>query len=183
MPSRSRDAQLLHRDVHIDDFIGALKKVIGNGFADDRVRRSIDRVVQRLKVLNIDCRHHVYAGVEQFQNIFVALAVPASGDVGMRQFIHNHGVWMTRENRVHIHLFQVHTAIGNHPLGDDLEIANLFRGLLPSVRLHQSNHNIHALLALQQGVIQHVIGFPHAGSGPDIDSELGWFLLPLEHDL
>ena len=77
---------------------------------------------------------------------------------------------MTGENRVDIHLFQVDAAIGNHPEGNDLKIANLLGGLLASVRFHQTDYHIHALLALQQGVVQHVVGFAHARSGAEIDA-------------
>ena len=116
MPWPQARAQLVHRHVDVDHFVGALEKAVGDGFADDGVGGAVDRVVQRFKVLDVDGGHHVDAGIEQLQHIFVALAVLAAGHVGVRQLVHDHGVGMAGEDRVHVHLFQLDAAIGNHAL-------------------------------------------------------------------
>ena len=106
-------AQLVHGDVDVHHFVGALEKAVGNGFADGRVRGAVDGVVQRFKVLDVDRGHHVDAGVQQLQHIFIALAILAAGHIGVGQLVHDHGLRVARDDRVHVHLFQIHAAIGN----------------------------------------------------------------------
>ena len=46
-----------------------------------------DGVIERLDVLDIDRGHHVDAGVEQLQHIFVTLAILSPRNVGVGQFV------------------------------------------------------------------------------------------------
>ena len=71
--------------------------------------------------------HHVDAGVEQLEHIFVALAVLAAGHVGVGQFVDDDSVRMTGEDRVDVHLFEINAAVGNDALGNDFEVADLRR--------------------------------------------------------
>ena len=176
--------QLVHGHVDVHHFVGALEEVVGNGLADDGVGGAVDGVVQRLQVLDVHRRHHVDAGVQQLQHIFVALAVLAAGNVGVGQLVHHHGVGMAGQDGVHVHLFQVDAAVGNHALGHDLQVADAGLGLLAPVGLHQADHHIHALLMLHQvGVVQHVVGLAHARRRADVDAQLGGFRLFFEDDL
>ena len=127
-------------------------------------------------MLDVDGGHDVDAGVEQLQHVFVALAVLAAGNVGVGQLVDDDGMGMAGEDGVHVHLFQVDAAIGNHALGNDFEIADAGLGLLAPVRLDQADDDIDALLVLMQvGVVEHVVGFAHAGRGADVDAQLGGF--------
>ena len=72
-------SQLVNGYVDVHDFIGALEKAVRNGLADLHVGRAGHGVVQRFKVLNVECRKHVDARVEQFEHVFVALAVARPG--------------------------------------------------------------------------------------------------------
>ena len=117
-------------------------------------------------------------------HIFVAFAVLAAGNVGVRQFVHDYRLRMPRNNRVHIHLFQVHAAVGNHFLRDDLEVPDLFLGFLPSVGLHQADDDIFAALRSHQvGIVQHLVGFAHARRSAQVDAQLGGLRLALKNDL
>jgi hypothetical protein len=88
---------------------------------------------------------------------------------------------MAGQDGVHIHLFQVDAAIGNHALGHNLEVADARFGLFASVGFDQADHHIHALLVLHQvGVVEHVVGFAHARRGADVDAEFGGFLLAFQ---
>ena len=101
-------------------------------------------------MLDVDGRHHVDAGVQQFQHIFVALAVLAARHVGVRKLVDDHRVWMAREDGVDVHLFELDAAIGNHALRNDLQVANLLGGLFAAMGLNHADHHISALFALQQ---------------------------------
>jgi hypothetical protein len=57
---------------------------------------------------------------------------------------------MAGQDGVHVHLFQVDAAVGNHALGHNLQVADARLGLLAPVRFHQADHHIHALLVLHR---------------------------------
>ncbi len=113
--------------------------------------------------------------IEQFQHIFVALAILAAGHIGVRQLVHDHRVRMAGEDRVDVHLFQLDAAIGNHAQRNDFEIANLVGGLLAAVCLDEADHDVDALLALEEGIVEHVIGLANAGGRAEIDAKPGGF--------
>ena len=87
---------------------------------------------------------------------------------------------MTGQNCVDIHLFQFDASVGNRPLRNDFEIADLIRGFLSAVRLHESNHDVEALLALEVGIAQHVVSLAHTRCGANIDAQFRRFLLGFE---
>ena len=126
-------AQFVDGHIHIHHFVGALEEVVRDGLAYDGVGRAVDGVIQRFKVLDVDRGHHVDAGFQQFQHIFVALAIPASRHIGVGQLVDHDGVRMARQNGVQIHLFQVDSAVGDHAFGNDLQVAYTVFGLLASV--------------------------------------------------
>ena len=87
---------------------------------------------------------------------------------------------MAGEDGVHVHLFEIDATVGNYALRNDLQIANLICRLFAAVGLDQADDNIFALLALHQGVIEHVVGFADAGGCANIDAQPGGFLLAFE---
>ena len=177
-------AQFVHRDVDIDHFVGALEKAVGNGLADDGVGGTIDGIVQRLEVLDVDRGHHVDAGVEQLEHIFVALAVLAAGDVGVGQLVDHHGVGMTLEDGVDIHFLQFDAAVGNDAQGNDFEIANARLGFFAAVRFNEPDDHIDGLLVHHAvGIVEHHVGLADAGRSADVDAQLARFLLRLQLDL
>ena len=96
-------AQLVDGDVDVDDFVGAAEQAVGDGFANDRAGGAGDGVVERLKVLDVDGGHDVDAGVEQFEHIFVALAVARAGNVGVGQLVDDAQVgWRARTASISI---------------------------------------------------------------------------------
>jgi hypothetical protein len=56
-------------------------------------------------------------------------------------------------------------------LRNDFQITNLIFRILAPVRFHQPNDDIHALLAQDMGIIQHVVGFADARRRTDVDAE------------
>ena len=177
-------AQLVHSHVHVHHFVGTLEKAVGDGLADDSVGGAVDGVVERFQVLDVDRGHHVDAGVEQFQNILVTLAILAAGNIGVGQLVHNDGLRMAGQEGVHVHFFQGDAAVGNLALGHDLQVTYAGRGLLAPVSFHQANHHIHALLILHPvSIVEHVIGLAHSRRGSDVYAKPGGFLLSLQFDL
>ncbi len=80
-------------------------------------------------MLNVDRRHHVDAGVEQLEHVFIALAILAAGHVGVRQLVDDDRIGMAREDRVNIHLFQADAAVGYFALWDSFEVADAGLGV------------------------------------------------------
>lgn len=90
---------------------------------------------------------------------------------------------MAGKNSVNIHFLQFNAAVGNRPKWDDLKIAYLVFGLLTAVWFNQTDHDIHALLALQVGIAEHMVGFADAGGRSDIDSKASGLLLAFQMKL
>ena len=108
--------------------------------------------------------------VEKFEDIFVAFAVLAAGNVGVGQLVNDCDLWMTREDRVDVHLFQFNAAVGNDAQRNNFQVADLVCGFLTAVRLNEADHDVDALFALEMGIAEHVVGFADAGSGAEIDA-------------
>jgi len=90
LPLRRRSAA--HpRDVDVDHFVGALRKLSG-WFRDVVVCRPAHRIVTS-QVLNIH-PSHVDTASQQFQHIFVALAVSCFRERWLGQLVHHYGFWM-----------------------------------------------------------------------------------------
>ena len=120
-------------------------------------------------MLYVDRGHHVDARIQQLQHVLIALAVSRSRHVGVRQLIYQAGVRVPGKNGVQIHFFQNHGAVRDGTPGNDLEISYLVLGVLSAVGLDQPNDHVDALLLHQVGIFQHLVGFAHAGRGPEVD--------------
>lgn len=71
--------ELLHRDVHQLDLVGALEHRVGHGLADQDAGDLGDRVAVRLEMLHVDRGVDVDASVQQFEHVLPALAVAGAG--------------------------------------------------------------------------------------------------------
>ena len=84
----------------------------------------LDGVVQRLEMLDVDGGHHTDAGVEQLQDVLIALLVPAARRVGVCELVDDAERRLSRENGVEVHLLEHDAAIVDLSPGNDFEIAD-----------------------------------------------------------
>ena len=74
-------------EVHHHGFLRQLKKPIGNSLADDHAGKGVDGGRHAFDVLDVHGGDHVDVRFENFQHVFVALAIFAAGDVGVRKLV------------------------------------------------------------------------------------------------
>ena len=114
-------------------------------------------------MLHIHGRDHVDLGLQQLENILVALVVFAAFNVGVRQLVHQHHLGTAFEDGIDIHLLEDGAFVvdllarhGLHPGGE------LLRGLA-AMRLYHSDHHVFTPALAANGLAQHGIGFADPG--------------------
>lgn len=109
--------------------------------------------------------------IEQFQHVFVSLAMARAGNVRVRQFIHDGNGGLTRNDCVQIHLFKDAAAILDFPERHALQIADQRRRLRATMRLDEGNDNVHALLFQQARVFKHLTGLADTRRCADVNAQ------------
>lgn len=126
-------------------------------------------------MLDVDGGEDVDAGVEEFEDVFVAFAVFAAGDVGVGEFVDDDGVGMAGDDGVNVHLLELDGAVRDDFEGDLFEVADLGEGFLAAVGFDEANDDVGALFLEEVSVAEHEEGFADAGCGPDVDAEFAGF--------
>jgi len=124
-------------------------------------------------MLNVHGRHHIDAGLEDLQHVLVALVVTAAGGIRVRELVDHTESRLARKNRVEIHFFQYDAAVLDLAARDDLQVAELCRGLLASVRLDEPDHDVDAFALKPLRVLDHRVGLADARRGADVDAQAG----------
>lgn len=156
--------QLIGRD--IDDLeLGLLENAVGHSFADAYPGERRDRIVQALEMLDVDRRENVDPSRKQFFDILPAFGVPAAGDVGVREFVHQHESRFARQDRVEVHLMQGAAVIFDCARRHLLEVAEQRHGLLAAVGFDHAYHDITAAALQRTGLRKHLVGFAHPRRG------------------
>ena len=171
-------AQLLDRDVDVDDFVGALEERVGHRFAHAHAGDLGDRVVQRLEVLDVDGGHHVDAGVEDLEHVLVALLVAAARHVGVRQLVDDAHLRraraMTASTSISSSVTPRYSILRR---GIDFEVLQLRLGVRATVGLDEADHDVEAAGAQRVRLPQHLVGLADAGRGADVDAQAGALLV------
>jgi len=173
-------AEFFDGDVDVDDLVGAFDEAVGDGFADGGVCRAGDGVVEGFQMLDVDGSHDVDAGLEELEDIFVAFAVFAAGDVCVGELVDDDHLGSAGDDRVHVHFLELDGAVGDDAERDLFEVADLGFGVFSAVGFDESDDEVSALVAEEMGVVEHVECFSDAGCGADVDAELSGFGLTLE---
>src|SRR5260370_7940952 len=87
----------------------------------------------------------------------------AAGNIGMRKFVHQDDLWLSRQNRVDVHLFEHCPLVFDLLSRDGFHLRKeLFDALAP-VRLHDAHAHVFATAAAPQRFAQHAEGLANAG--------------------
>src|SRR5215470_9677125 len=135
--------KILDGQIKIDDLVGLPQKRVGDGFADDDLRCLLDQVVQAFQVLHVESADDIDSGGQKLENVLVPFAIPASGDVGVRQFIDHRDLRMSFKRRVKIHLLHRHAAVLYTSARNDFQSIDERFGLRTTVSLDKSQDNVH----------------------------------------
>ena len=81
-------AQIVRRQVNQYDFIGRIKKRIGDGFPHLDTGYAAHYVVQAFQMLNVDGSENINASFQQFFDILPAFGMTGTWRITVRQFVH-----------------------------------------------------------------------------------------------
>ena len=124
-------------------------------------------------MLDIDGGYNVYACVEQFEHVLPAFRMAARArDIGMRQLVDERHLGTTGEHGIKVHLLEVRPAVLDHLAGDDLETHQQPFGKRPLMRFHKPYYDVRPPFQAALSLIEHVVGFAYAGSGPEVNAKM-----------
>ena len=112
-------------------------------------------------MLDIQRRNHVDVGGQQFLHVFIALAMLASGNIGVRQFVDQYHRRATRQNRVDIHLFKDGALIFHLLSWHDFHPRDQLLDPFAAVRLNHADDDVLAAAAAPDRFAQHAERLAH----------------------
>ena len=89
----------------------------------------------------------------------------------MRQLVDERDLGPTREDRVEVELLERRVAVLEGAAWHDLEVADLFRGLLASVGLDEADDDVGAAVAPPPTLVEHRVRLADSGGGPEVDAK------------
>ncbi len=157
--------QRFRRQVDHHHFVDALQHPVRHRLPHLNSRHALHRRRHALQVLDVHGRKHIDAGIQQFEHVFVALAVFAALDVGVRQFIDQRDPRMARENRVHVHLFKLSRPCTRSTLrGTTSSCVTKSANRFAPVSFDHSDNHIFAAAVPPNRLRQHGVRLADAGS-------------------
>ena len=109
-------------EVGDDDFVGAVEHPVGHGFADGDAGEALDARGEAFDVLDVDGAEDVDVGVEEEEDIFVALGVAAADDVGVGELVDEDDLGLALEDGVDVHLVEERALVVDLAGGDVFEL-------------------------------------------------------------
>ena len=161
--------QILDGQIEVDHLVGLLEEAVGHGLADGDARDALDDVLEALEVLDVEGADDVDAGVQQLEDVLVALAVAAAGNVRVRQLVDDGDGGLALEDVVEAHLLDDDAAI--------LDAAGAGSTSSPStsatvssaaVRLDEADHDVDPAPSQRVRLFQHAVGLADPGREPDV---------------
>src|SRR6185437_12188114 len=105
-------------------------------------------------------------------DVLPALLVSRPRDVGVSELVDERDLRTPGDHHVDVHLLELGAAVADQLARDDLEIADLFRGPGPAVRLHEPDDDVGAAIVPPAALVQHRERLPDAGRGAEIDPKI-----------
>ncbi len=155
---------------HVDEFdlVGPADHLVRDGLALGDAGDLPDDVVQRFQVLDVDGGDDVDPGGEQFLDVLPALGVPAAGDVGVRQLVHQDDGRAAGERGVEVHLLELGVPVGAVDPRQDLQAVQHALGVAPAVALDEPDHDVGPAFLSAPGLVQHPVGLADPGRGAEV---------------
>ena len=155
--------QSFRSEVGHHDFIDALKDPVGYRFSYWNASEALHRGSDAFEVLDVERGKDVDAGVQNFEDVFVSLAVLAALDVRVSQLVDEHHGGMPRENGVDVHLFEGRAFVRKLLAGDHRELVGKFGGGGAAVGFDDADHHILSATVAADGFAEHAVGLADAG--------------------
>ncbi|SVK53889.1 Uncharacterised protein [Acinetobacter baumannii] len=160
-------AQIVRRQIDQHHFAGLVKHVVGHRFAHPYAGHTAHHVVQTFQMLYVDGSQHVDAGVQQLFHILPTFGVARTVGVAVRQFVHQDQRRMARQRGVEVEFMHQSPAMLDALLRQQRQAVEQGGGLAAAVGFHHADQHVQPLSAQTLGLLQHGVGFAHAGAGAE----------------
>ena len=169
--------QFVWRDVDENNVRSLLQDSIRHGLSHRDAGNARNDVGEAFKMLDIERRPDVDAGVEQLFDILPAFGVPAIGRVGVREFVDEDELRLSRQRGVYVEFLDDPTAIFAFATWQRLETVEERLRLRAPMRFRYAYDNIDALSLGRLRARQHRVGLADAGRGAEEHAKLPFALL------
>jgi len=156
--------QGLRSQIGEDNFIHPLHDPVRDSFADLDAGDLLDGGADALHVLHVHGREHINFGVEEFDDVLVALGMLAALDVGVSQLIDDRDAWLAGQNGVDIHFVKNRALVFEFAGRNALQLAHQFRGGLAAVSFDHADDHILAAAGAANRLAEHVVGLADSRS-------------------
>jgi hypothetical protein len=164
--------QFVGRGIDQHDLVGTVEEGVWQRLVHHDAGDAADHVVEALEMLNVERAVDVDAGCQQFLDVLPALGVARTGEVGMRQFVHQDKTGPARQGGIEIELGQASAAVIDQCRRQHRQAVEQRRRLAATVGLdHACQHvdTVSPQLARRQ---QHREGLAHACRRAEVDAQL-----------
>ena len=134
--------QRLRSQIDHHHFVDALQHPVGHGFPHLDPRNPLHGRRHALQVLDVHRGKNVDARVQQFEHIFVPLAMLAAFDVGVGQFVDQRDARLARKDRIHIHLFEDRSLVFDRFARNHFQIRDQLGHGFAAMSFHHADHHI-----------------------------------------
>ncbi len=157
--------------VHELDLVGGLQDLVGQPLVDRRAGDGLDRVGDRLEVLDVAGADDLDAGVEDELDVLPALLSGGAGDVGVGQLVDHRDRGMPLDDSVGVHLLDDDAAVLDALAGQDLETIEEGGGQRAAVGLHEADHDVRAASLAPVRLLEHAIRLADARGHAQVDPQ------------
>ncbi len=162
-------AEFLFGHVHVDDLIGPPQHGVRDAFPHGDAGGLFDARRHGFQMLHVDGRNDIDALRQHFEHIRVALVVLGTVRVGVGQLVHQHDLRFAGKDGLDVHFMENGVPHAPFAGGDGFQMLGERHRLGAVVGFEVPDHHIHVLLFQAQPLLQHGVGFPHAGRVSQID--------------
>lgn len=154
-----------------DDLVGAVEDPVRDGLADGDSGEALDARGEAFDVLDVDGGEDIDVGVEEKEDVFVALGGAAAGDVGVGEFVDEDDLGFAREDGVDVHLGEERALVIDLAGGDVFELGGELGGGFAAVGFDDADDDVFATLTAADALAEHAEGLADAGRVAEKDLE------------
>ena len=168
LPCLQTCQKFLCRQINIYDFICLFQNAIRNTLFYLYSRNSLNFIVQRLYMLDINRTDYIDSLIKKLKDILPPFFIQASLHISMRQFIDNYNFRTYPDNRFHIHFFQFLAFIKDFPTWYYGKPFQLCIRICTTMSLNVTDLYIYTAFQQLVRFLKHSISFPYSSNHADI---------------
>ena len=154
-----------------DDFVGTIEDPVRDCLADGDAGEALDARGEALDVLDVDGGEDVDVGVEEEEDVFIALGGAAAVDVGVGELVDEDDLGMASEDGVDVHLGEDGALVIDLTGWDVFKLGGELGGTFAAVGFDDADDNVFAALPTANAFGEHAEGLANAGSVAEKDLE------------